>query len=80
MRYRAFATDYDGTIAHDGIVDEATLEALRRLRAAGVKILLVTGRELTSLFNTFTQAEVFDQIVAENGAVVYVPATGSVMA
>jgi hydroxymethylpyrimidine pyrophosphatase-like HAD family hydrolase len=77
MRYRAFATDYDGTIAHDGIVDEATLEGLRRLRAAGFKVLLVTGRELTSLCNTFAQAEVFDRIVAENGAVLYVPAASS---
>jgi hydroxymethylpyrimidine pyrophosphatase-like HAD family hydrolase len=78
MRYRALATDYDGTIAHDGIVDEPTIEALRRARAAGLKLLLVTGRELSSLFNTFAHADVFDQIVAENGAVLYEPATGSV--
>jgi hydroxymethylpyrimidine pyrophosphatase-like HAD family hydrolase len=75
MKYRALAADYDGTIAHDGIVDEPTLDALRRARAAGVKVLLVTGRELTSLFNTFAHAEVFDRVVAENGAVLYEPAT-----
>ena len=78
MRYRAFATDYDGTIAHDGIVDEPTLEALRRLRAAGLKVVLVTGRELSSLFNTFAHPDVFDHIVAENGAVLYEPASGAV--
>jgi hypothetical protein len=77
MRYQAFATDYDGTIAHDGIVDEPTLDALRRVRAAGLKVLLVTGRELSSLFNTFSHAEVFDRIVAENGAVLYDPGAGS---
>jgi len=78
MRYRALATDYDGTIAHDGIVHESTIQALRRLRSADVKLLLVTGRELTSLFNTFAHAEVFDRIVAENGAVLYDPATTAV--
>lgn len=78
MRYRAFATDYDGTIAHDGIVDEPTVDALRRVREAGLKVLLVTGRELTSLFNTFAHADVFDHIVAENGAVLYEPSNGSV--
>ncbi len=26
--FKALATDYDGTIAHDGIVDEATLDAV----------------------------------------------------
>lgn len=78
MRYQAFATDYDGTIAHDGIVDEPTVDALRRVRAAGLKVLLVTGRELSSLFNTFAHAEVFDRIVAENGAVLYDPGGGSV--
>jgi hydroxymethylpyrimidine pyrophosphatase-like HAD family hydrolase len=78
MRYQAFATDYDGTIACDGIVDESTVDALRRVRAAGLKTVLVTGRELSSLFNTFAHADVFDRIVAENGAVLYDPATGAV--
>lgn len=27
-----FATDYDGTLAHHGTVDEATVDALERLR------------------------------------------------
>jgi hydroxymethylpyrimidine pyrophosphatase-like HAD family hydrolase len=78
MRYKALATDYDGTIAHDGIVDEPTLDALRRLRAGGWNVVLVTGRELTSLFNTFAHADLFDRIVAENGAVLYQPATTAV--
>jgi hydroxymethylpyrimidine pyrophosphatase-like HAD family hydrolase len=77
MRYRAFATDYDGTIAHDGIVDEPTIAALQRVRAAGLTLILVTGRELSSLFNTFAYADVFDRIVAENGAVLYESATKS---
>jgi hydroxymethylpyrimidine pyrophosphatase-like HAD family hydrolase len=75
MRYQALATDYDGTIADEGIVDDDTLEALRRARTAGVRLILVTGRELVDLFNIFEQTDVFDWIVAENGAVLYEPST-----
>jgi hydroxymethylpyrimidine pyrophosphatase-like HAD family hydrolase len=32
MYFVALATDYDGTIAEDGVVAEATLEALRKLK------------------------------------------------
>ena len=46
MRFRALATDYDGTIARDGIVDDATVTALCRVRDSGRKLILVTGREL----------------------------------
>src|SRR4051812_4525728 len=53
MRYLALATDYDGTIAHDGVVDDATLDALRRLRESGRRVLLVTGRELDELLGVF---------------------------
>src|SRR5687767_4805507 len=75
MTYRALATDYDGTIAHDGRVDDGTVEALRRLRARNIRLIMVTGRELTDLFNTFDHVDAFDRIVAENGAVLYNPAT-----
>jgi hydroxymethylpyrimidine pyrophosphatase-like HAD family hydrolase len=75
MTYRVLATDYDGTIAHDGRVDDATLDALRRLRVAGYCVILVTGREMTDLFNTFAHVDLFDRVVAENGAVLYDPAT-----
>ena len=78
MRYLALATDYDETIAVDGRVDEPTLEALRQAKAAGLQLVLVTGRELTDLFNTFEHADLFERIVAENGAIVYNPATQSV--
>ena len=78
MRYLALATDYDETIAFDGRVDEPTVEALRRVKAAGLRLVLVTGRELTDLFNTFEDPGLFERIVAENGAVIYDPATQSV--
>jgi HAD superfamily hydrolase (TIGR01484 family) len=75
MRYLALASDYDGTLAHDGCVDAATVAALQRLRASGRKLILVTGRELDDLLRVFPQSDIFDRVVAENGAVLYRPAT-----
>ena len=71
----AIATDYDGTIATEGSVDTATIHALRRAHAAGLRLLLVTGRELHDLMNIFPDYAVFDRIVAENGAVLFDPST-----
>lgn len=75
MRYHALVTDYDGTLAHHGRVDEATVAALERLRESGRRTLLVTGRQLGDLLQLFPRATLFDRIVAENGALVYDPAT-----
>jgi hypothetical protein len=75
MRIQALATDYDGTLAHDGVVDDATVAALHRLRDSGRKLIMVTGRELDDLFATFSHTDLFDRIVAENGALLYAPAT-----
>jgi hypothetical protein len=74
-KYDTFATDYDGTLAHDGRVDDRTLRALERAREAGIRLLMVTGRELTDLSNTFPHIGLFDRVVAENGAVLFTPAT-----
>jgi hydroxymethylpyrimidine pyrophosphatase-like HAD family hydrolase len=79
-RYVAIATDYDGTLAHDGKVDDGTVSGLVRAQQAGLVTLLVTGRELADLFNTFSRADLFKRIVAENGAVLYDPATQALRA
>ena len=76
MRYFALACDYDGTLAHHGQVDPATIGALERLRATGRKLVMVTGRELDDLQRVFPHAHLFDRIVAENGGVLYHPGTG----
>jgi HAD superfamily hydrolase (TIGR01484 family) len=75
MRYHVLAADYDGTLAHDGRVDEPTLAALHRLAETGRKLVLVTGRQLDDLLDVFPRADVFMRIVAENGAVLYRPDT-----
>ncbi len=73
--FKALATDYDGTIAHDGIVDEATLDALERLKQSGRRLVMVTGRELPDLERVCPRLDFFDRVVAENGALLYTPAT-----
>ncbi len=73
MRYLALACDYDNTLACQGVVDDQTVAALERLRASGRRLLLVTGRLLDDLQQVFPQFEIFDIIVAENGALLYQP-------
>jgi hydroxymethylpyrimidine pyrophosphatase-like HAD family hydrolase len=78
--FRALATDYDGTIARDGRVDDAAMDALGRARREGMRLVLVTGRTLDDLFTVFAPFDLFDRIVAENGAVLYDPSTGATRA
>jgi HAD superfamily hydrolase (TIGR01484 family) len=77
MYFLALASDYDGTLAEDGKVAPATLEALDRLQQSGRKLLLVTGRELPDLQSVFPELGRFDLVVAENGALLYEPASGA---
>jgi len=75
MRYFALACDYDGTLAHHGRVDDATLAALKRLLASGRELILVSGRELEDLQSVFPHLDLFGLAVLENGALIYHPAT-----
>lgn len=75
MRYFVLACDYDGTVAHHGRVSDDTLAALERLRATGRKLVLVTGRELDQLLAIFPRIDLFELVVAENGALLYRPST-----
>src|SRR5688572_7540739 len=75
VRLLALACDYDGTIAHHGVVDEATIAALERVVAAGRHLVLVTGRQLEDLQRIFPRLDMFERVVAENGAVLYRPST-----
>lgn len=76
MRYVALATDFDGTLAHDGRVNPSTIAALKDLATTGRRLLLVSGRELEDLRRAFDALDVFDWLVVENGAVLHRPSTG----
>ena len=75
MRYLALACDYDGTLAHAGMVSDTSIAALESLLASGGKLLLVTGREIDDLLAVFLRCDLFEWIVAENGCLLYRPAT-----
>jgi len=75
MAYTVLASDYDGTLAKDGVVDEATLRSLYRWRDAGRQLVLITGREFEDTLKVCHFIDVFDWVVTENGAMLYHPAT-----
>src|SRR5213079_339001 len=75
VRYHVLAADYDGTLAHHGLIDDLTWASLKQLRESGRKLVMVTGRQLDELLGLLQHPEMFDRIVAENGAVLYCPAT-----
>jgi hydroxymethylpyrimidine pyrophosphatase-like HAD family hydrolase len=78
FRFQALATDYDGTLAREGIVAPSALAALDRLRQSGRALLMVTGRELSDLRRVFDRLRLFDRVVVENGAVLLDPASDRV--
>ncbi|HEY7553439.1 MAG TPA: HAD-IIB family hydrolase, partial [Candidatus Binatia bacterium] len=73
MRYLVLVTDYDGTIATGGKAAESTLSAIERLRRSGRRVLLLTGRRVDDLLKVCPRVQLFDYVVAENGAVLYEP-------
>jgi hydroxymethylpyrimidine pyrophosphatase-like HAD family hydrolase len=76
MRYLALCTDYDGTLATDGQLLPDTVQSLERLLASGRRLVLVTGRELDDLQKVCPRLDLFEYVVAENGALLFKPSTG----
>ncbi|WP_309895411.1 HAD hydrolase family protein [Archangium sp.] len=70
MRYLALAMSLDGTLASAGQLDTA----LEQLRGSGRRALLVTARRLGELPALCPRLELFDCVIAENGAVLHWPA------
>jgi HAD superfamily hydrolase (TIGR01484 family) len=69
---RGVLTDIDDTLTRDGAIEPAALDALTRLRAAGVSVIAITGRPM-GWSEPFARVPPLgwpiDAIVAENGAV-----------
>jgi len=76
MRFRVLACDFDNTLAARGVAAESVVDALRRVSASGRSLILVTGRVLEELVDVFADVDLFDRVVAENGGLLYRPATG----
>src|SRR5437016_5686613 len=75
MKLAALALDYDGTLTLNGTLSPRMIQALRATPSAGIRVLLVTGRQIGDLAR-ITDLALFDAVVAENGAVVEFPSTG----
>jgi hydroxymethylpyrimidine pyrophosphatase-like HAD family hydrolase len=76
VRFRALACDYDGTLAHDGVVTRTTAAALDRFLESGRQLFMVTGRELPDLQKVCSILDRFEWVIAENGALLHRPSTG----
>lgn len=73
MKLSVLALDYDGTIARHGRINPETVAAIGDARSRGIVIVLVTGRILSDLRRVLGEEDLFDAIVAENGAVLAFP-------
>ena len=65
-------TDIDDTLTTEGAITPDALDALQRLRQAGLPVVAITGRPL-GWSVPFAQTWPVDAIVAENGSVALVP-------
>jgi hydroxymethylpyrimidine pyrophosphatase-like HAD family hydrolase len=70
MKFSVLALDYDGTIARDSKTHVTIADAIREARRQGIVLVLVTGRVLSDLRWLLNGQDLFDVIVAENGAVI----------
>lgn len=74
---QAFACDLDGTlVGHDGLLRPRTLAAIARSRAAGIPVIVATGRMFCSVRPYLEQAGIDDPVVCYQGAAVVDPADG----
>lgn len=67
-RIHGVLTDIDDTLTTEGAITPDALDALHRLRAAGLPVFAITGRP-AGWSEVFALAWPVDAIVAENGAV-----------
>src|SRR6266545_3679360 len=80
LTFRAVACDYDGTLASHDHLAPGVVDALEQARAAGLQLVLVTGRTFFELSRVCERLDLFDGVVAENGGVLYFPTDGALRA
>ena len=77
MPIKALACDLRGTIADGERIGPRMRETLERVRQADVRLILVTARAFFELTRACDCLALFDAVVAENGAVLYFPASAT---
>src|SRR5579864_2616048 len=73
MKFSVLALDYDGTTGSDAGLNLRVRDAVEKARARGIAAVLVTGRRLPDLRRVAGDLNLFEAIVAENGAVLAFP-------
>ena len=76
MNLSVVVLDYDGTIAHNGLLHPEVRAAIAEIRASGLTVVLATGRILRDLQRLLGDLRLVDAVVAENGAVLAFPESG----
>ena len=76
MKLCVLALDYDGTTAVNDTMDSGVRSAIADARSRRIAVILVTGRRLADLQRVAGDLHFVDAVVAENGAVLYLPASG----
>lgn len=77
--YSLLACDYDGTLTDNDRLSPSIEDTLRRVRTYGIKVALITGRRFDELLDICPQVDLFDLVVAENGALMYQPSNGELL-
>lgn len=77
MKLSVLALDFDGTIARHDRMEPDVRAAIAELRAQGIAVVLATGRILADLQRVAGDLHFADAVVAENGAVVSFPDSGT---
>ncbi|MFQ4135353.1 HAD family hydrolase [Nodosilinea sp. PGN35] len=72
-RPKLLATDMDGTLTHDGKFTPALLQGLEQLQAAGLPVMIVTGRS-AGWVNGLAHYLPVAGAMAENGGIYFPPA------
>ncbi len=76
MKLCVLALDYDGTSASADVMDPGVRRAIADARARQIVVVLVTGRRLDDLVRSAGALHFLDAVVAENGALLHLPASG----
>ncbi|HBC95855.1 MAG TPA: hypothetical protein DC034_03540 [Clostridium sp.] len=70
--YKLVSADMDGTLLNENhVLSEKTVEAVKKVRNLGLKVILVSGREFNGLKNFLKELNLDDFAICLNGANLY---------
>lgn len=74
MKYRMLALDMDDTLlGHNMQISKRTVEKIQQAKAAGVRVVIASGRMFRAILPYFRQLELTDPAIVYNGAMVRQP-------